>query len=307
MKKSVVVLGGTGMLGAMVTDVFARADDLALTATRRSSEAGRLAGLPVAWRIFDAFGATADDCRKAIAGAAWVVNCIGITKPLIKDEDAKQVERAIRVNSMFPHALATAAEAEGARVLQIATDCVYSGASGNYNEKGAHDALDVYGKSKSLGEVYSPAVHHLRSSIIGPEPKDHKFLLDWFVGQPRGASVNGFTNHDWNGVTTLQFAKVCLGVIRKELKLPHIQHLVPGDRMTKAAMLNAFSRSYGRSDVQIKEVLATTMIDRTLSTLDDATNHSLWSAAGYASAPTVAQMIEETARYGQNFGRLAAA
>lgn len=307
MKKNVVVLGGTGMLGAMVTDLFARAGDLALTATRRGNEAGNLSGPSVAWRTFDAFAATAEDCRKAISGGAWVINCIGITKPLIKDDDATQVERATRVNSMFPHALAAAAEAEGARVLQIATDCVYSGAAGNYNEKSPHDALDVYGKTKSIGEVYSPAVHHLRGSIIGPEPKDHKFLLDWFVGQPRGASVNGFTNHDWNGVTTLQFAKVCLGVIRSDPKLPHIQHLVPGDRMTKAAMLGAFARSYGRGDVQVKEVPAATVIDRTLSTLDEATNRALWSAAGYASPPTVAQMIEETARYGQNFGRLAAA
>jgi hypothetical protein len=77
--------------------------------------------------------------------------------------------------------------------------------------------------------------------------------------------------------------------------------------MTKAAMLSAFARSDGRSDVQIKEMQATTMIDRTLTTLDDATNGSLWSAADYASPPTVAEMIEETARYRQNFGRLATA
>ena len=66
----------------------------------------------------------------------------------------------------------------GARVLQIATDCVYSGAQGAYVETDLHDALDVYGKTKSLGECQEPNVYHLRCSIIGPEPKDFKFLIE---------------------------------------------------------------------------------------------------------------------------------
>ena len=41
-------------------------------------------------------------------------------------------------------------------ILQIATDCVYSGATGGYTESSSHDALDVYGKTKSLGEVALP-------------------------------------------------------------------------------------------------------------------------------------------------------
>jgi dTDP-4-dehydrorhamnose reductase len=39
------------------------------------------------------------------------------------------------------------------KIFQIATDCVFSGSKGNYNEKNLHDAFDVYGKSKSLGEI----------------------------------------------------------------------------------------------------------------------------------------------------------
>ena len=93
---------------------------------------------------------------------------------------------------MLPHQLARKAESSGAKVIQIATDCVYSGKKGEYVESDEFDPLDVYGKTKSLGEVTSPGVYHLRCSIIGPEPKEHKFLLDWFLGQPKNARVNGY-------------------------------------------------------------------------------------------------------------------
>ena len=49
---------------------------------------------------------------------------------------------------------------------------------GVYVETDLHDALDVYGKTKSLGECQEPNVYHLRCSIIGPEPKDFKFLIE---------------------------------------------------------------------------------------------------------------------------------
>lgn len=302
-RKNVVVLGGTGMLGAMVATVLARQDGLAVTATRRSTESVLLGHLAVTWRELDAFSASVQDCRQACEGASWIINCIGITKPLIADDDAVKVDRAIRVNAVFAHTLATAAQELRARVLQIATDCVYSGRTGSYREADAHDALDVYGKSKSLGEVSAAGFHHIRASIIGPEPKEYKFLLEWFTGQPHGAALNGFTNHLWNGVTTLHFAKILLGIIQADVSLPKVHHLLPADRITKAAMLNCFARSYGRGDIVVKEIEAGSSIDRTLSTCQESLNQQLWALAGYDTAPTVEQMIEELSHYDVGFRR----
>ena len=39
------------------------------------------------------------------------------------------------------------------KIFQIATDCVFSGKIGGYNELSNHDDLDIYGVSKSMGEV----------------------------------------------------------------------------------------------------------------------------------------------------------
>jgi dTDP-4-dehydrorhamnose reductase len=296
-----VVLGASGMLGSMVVDYLAQSGGLDLVATTRKPEhVDRLrAAVPgVRWVGLDAERAGADEVAAALGDAQWVVNAIGVIKPYIKDDNAAQVERATRVNALFPHLLAGAAKASGCRVLQIATDCVYSGQKGRYAEPDPHDALDVYGKTKSLGEVYSPAVHHLRCSIIGPEPFASVSLLHWFIRQPRGAGVNGYTNHLWNGVTTLQFARLCRGAMADGgLQLPHAQHVVPTGSLSKADMLRCFAREYGRGDVTITPGEAKVVIDRTLSTADEATNRRLWAAAGYAEPPTVPDMIAEMARF----------
>jgi dTDP-4-dehydrorhamnose reductase len=296
----VVVLGGSGMLGSMVADVLSRASGLEVAATVRSPQALERARriLPaIDWQLFDAEAFCGGDGRFTVLARDWIVNAIGITKPLIRDDNALEVERALLVNSLFPHRLAEVAAAQGSRILQIATDCVYSGSKGAYAESDLHDALDVYGKTKSLGEVTSPAMHHLRCSIIGPEPKDFKFLLEWFRRQPRLARVNGFVNHRWNGVTTFHFAEIVRGVVSTGIALGSLQHVVPTGDRTKADMLRDFARAYDREDVQIQETSAAQVVDRTLATKHDEVNQALWRAAGRERPPTVPEMIAEVARF----------
>ena len=59
---------------------------------------------------------------------------------------------AIKINTLFPYILSEIGERNSANIIHITTDCVWSGKEGNYNEDSPHDALDVYGKTKSLGE-----------------------------------------------------------------------------------------------------------------------------------------------------------
>jgi dTDP-4-dehydrorhamnose reductase len=307
MTRKVIILGGSGMLGSMVTDDLSRDKGIKLAATVRTAAlktkcAAKIPG--VSWLLFDATAPDPQKALKVIDGYDWVINAIGITKPLVHDDNALEVERAVRVNSLLPYLLARRAAACGARILQIATDCVYSGRKGGYTEKDEFDPLDVYGKTKSLGEVASPQVHHLRCSIIGPEPKEHKFLLDWFLGQPQNARVSGYTNHRWNGVTTLHFSRLCHGIIINDLKLPPVQHIVPAGEVTKCQMLQDFARYYEREDVTITPAEAPSVIDRTLQTINGAVNLAIWGAAGYRQPPTVLEMVAELAGFGYRLGGL---
>jgi dTDP-4-dehydrorhamnose reductase len=112
-------------------------------------------------------------------------------------------------------------------------------------------------------------------------------------------------NHAWNGVTTLHFAKICHGIITHNLRLPHLQHVVPTGVPSKAELLVAFGRAYGRADIAVCPVAAGALVDRTLSTRDATLNRTLWRAAGYAQPPTVQEMIEELAQNQHQLPKLA--
>ncbi len=300
-KPKVAILGSTGMLGAMTLESFARSGEFDLIATYRDAkEAAPFIKKysSVNFRELDAETAGQAEIAKAIDGAAWVVNAIGVIKPYIHDDNAQEVERATLINALFPHSLGKAAAKKSAKVLQIATDCVYSGIKGSYTEEDLHDALDVYGKTKSLGEAYLGNMYHLRCSIIGPELKAHLSLMDWFLSQPKGASLNGFTNHQWNGVTTLHFARICQGIIKQDIELSHIQHVIPGNRIHKANLLKSFAKEFGRADIVINSVEAPKIIDRTLATNNEEINNQIWQAAGYDTPPTIEQMVAEVAGFG---------
>lgn len=241
---------------------------------------------------FDLDTQSISDLIDSVGPIDYVVNAIGFIKSHIRADHPESEYSAIKVNSLFPRELARVAEQNHLKVIQIETDCVYSGADGNYSESASHDALDVYGKSKSLGEVDSPAVMHIRCSIIGREVDRSTSLVEWVLGQALGAHIDGYANHRWNGVTADVFSKLCAGIVSTDSFSARSHHLVPDDSVTKLELVSEIARAGGRADIFVKPVEAETPIDRTLSTNFDVQNRELWSVAGFDSPPTIREMVE---------------
>jgi dTDP-4-dehydrorhamnose reductase len=287
------------MLGSMVVEVLAADPSLEVAGTVRRArlvDAARDRLPQVDWRLFEASGSNAS-LVAAVDGADWVINAIGLTKPYVHDDDPAEVERAIHVNAAFPFELAAAAAAAGAEVIQIATDCVFSGTAGRYSESAPHDALDVYGKTKSLGEAARPPMHLLRCSIIGPEPSTSLFLLEWLRKQPKGGSVNGYTDHLWNGVTTHAFARLCHAIVTGRMTAPDLQHVIPSGDVTKADLLVKIAKAFDRGDLTVVPGPAPYAIDRTLRTEHPDRNNALWLAAGYPAPPSIDTMLQDLAKH----------
>jgi len=223
-----------------------------------------------------------------------VVNCAGKIKPEIDEQNTTSVLSAIRVNSSFPHELR---KYFSGQIVQIATDCVFSGAKSAYSVADQHDALDVYGKSKSLGEVNARNFLNIRVSIIGREYGKRKSLVEWLLGQEVGATINGFVNHHWNGVTTHAFAEVVLGLIKSNFAEINsgVFHLTPADTVTKYQLLKLIAETFDRKDLQIDPVNAIESIDRTLRNSDNKLNLKLWENTTFQKIPSVAEMLD-TAR-----------
>lgn len=280
----ILILGGTGMLGRAVLEEFDGFTGDASFTSRSGS------GIP-----FDVLSDPIDDLAKFVVKGGYIINCLGITKPHINDDNEQDVARAKLVNSLFPAELASLAENTGSRVIQIATDCVFSGRKGHYLETDTHDAEDVYGKTKSLGEVVSENVMHIRVSTIGRELGRSTLLLEWVLSHAQGATIPGYTDHFWNGVTTNHFAKVVRGIIEDDGFRSGLSHLVPADELSKADLVRQIASAFGRSDLMVKDTESGKPVDRTLSTTDPAFNKSLWAGAGYPDIPTIEQLIAEIA------------
>lgn len=284
-----LVLGATGMLGSTLVREF-QAQQIDTIATARRPDA---VSAPVPTIAFDARTDDITAAMRDVREGDYVVNCIGVIKHLMRDDVAADRYRAIDVNATFPYRLAAAASERGARVVQIATDCVYAGTRGGYDESSAHDATDVYGQSKSLGEVPADNVLNLRCSIIGPELGSATSLLEWVLAHAHGATVTGYADHFWNGVTTLAFAKVAGAIVRSGDDISGTHHLVPADTVSKAQLVRQIAAAWGRDDLVISDVTTAHPIDRTLSTLDPDLSGRLWDQAGYPQPPRIDEMIAE--------------
>lgn len=279
----VLVLGATGMLGSAVVDVLQTSEFELLIASRTSGIRFDAENLDVI-SLFSSAGLESGDC---------VINCVGLTKSRIDESSAASRAKAARLNIDFPAELAKVASLREVKVIQVATDCVFSGKEGRYSESSLHDPEDLYGKTKSLGEISSASVMHLRCSLIGPELGRNSLFFEWVRQQPSGASIAGYTDHLWNGLSSKAFGRIVLGILKRDLFRPGVQHLVPADQVTKDELVRLELRALGRNDVIVTSTTSQKAVDRTLSTENPEFNKELFAAAGYSALPTISQMVDE--------------
>jgi dTDP-4-dehydrorhamnose reductase/intein/homing endonuclease len=162
-----------------------------------------------------------------------------------------------------------------------AHNCVFSGKEGKYTEESQHDALDDYGKSKSLGEHCQKFGMLIRTSIIGEEIHKNASLIEWIKSQ-KGKEINGFTNHLWNGITTKQYAKICSQIIDENLYEKGLFHVF-SDVVNKLELASFVNEKFDLG-ITIKPFETENPCDRTMSTVKDL-NSKL-------TIPTIKEQIE---------------
>ncbi len=242
----VLVLGASGMLGSAVYSFLKLNPRLQVGATYRILDISLKNELNFELDAAQEINSQMNRIVKVFK-PDYIINCIGIINKYCKDDDHEGIKRAIKINSLFPYLLSDYFLKKSAKtkIIQIATDCVFSGKAGNYLENSPHDASDVYGKTKSLGEVRVVNFINIRCSVIGLEKKNKNSLLEWFLSHSEGEQVSGYSHHKWNGVTTLQFAEFCENIIINNQfnglrSKNHVIHYCPNKTVNKFELLNIF-------------------------------------------------------------------
>lgn len=272
--KRVLVLGATGMLGNAVLRLFAQSQGYQVFGSVRSSAALRL--LPSDLHPSVIAGVDVDNVDSltrlfAVVHPHVVINCVGLVKQLAEADDPLS---AIPINALLPHRLARLCEVAGARLVQMGTDCVFSGAKGMYTEADAADAKDLYGRSKYLGEVDYPHAITLRTSIIGHELDGARSLVGWFLAQE--GAVKGYKRAIFSGLPTVEVARVIRDHVIPCPELHGVYH-VSADPINKFELLTLVAQVYGKTiDISADTQL---VIDRSL----DSTRFR--QATGFAPKP----------------------
>jgi dTDP-4-dehydrorhamnose reductase len=237
-KKRVLILGSTGMLGHMLyyyLESLNKYDIYDISFRMKLREESIVLDVR-----------KNDELEKVISFIKpnFVINCIGV---LIKGSSVEPWN-AILLNSCLPHFLSAISTLYDFRLIHISTDCVFSGVKGNYSENDFRDADDIYGRSKALGELINNKDLTFRTSIIGPEiKKNGEGLFHWFLTQK--VEVNGYTNVFWTGLTTLELAKI-IEMSINNFK-PGLYNLAPSEKITKYDLIKTISESFGH-EIEIK-------------------------------------------------------
>ena len=257
MKFKILLVGASGLLGSSLFKYFLQKKDIFVFGTIRSLKTQPNFDSS---KLFTGVNLEEKNDLESIFGKVLpnvVINCAGITN---KSNEIKNYHKVISLNSLLPHYLSTLSLKYKARLIQMSTDCVFSGSKGNYLEDDFPDALDLYGRSKLLGEITYLNAITLRTSMIGHEVNSSRGLLEWFLSQK--VSVEGYKKAIFSGLTTIEIGRVIYEYILFNSNLVGLYHL-SADPVNKHDLLLMIKNIYN-TNFNIKPDHKKIVIDRSL-------------------------------------------
>lgn len=282
----VLVLGASGMLGNAVMRVFSERPDWEVCGTVRSESVKKLFPPDIAARLVAGIDVGQQDSLVRVFTKVRpdvVINCIGLIKQVIKQEDPIQ---EILLNSVLPHRLAELCGLGDARLLHVSTDCVFLGDKGGYVESDPSDAADLYGKSKYLGEVSDSHAVTLRTSVIGHELQSAHGLIEWFLSQE--GSCRGYRRAIFSGLPTVVLAEIMRDIVIPDASLSGLYH-ISSEPISKFDLLNLVAKVYEKPiEIFPDDQLA---IDRSLN------SERFRKATGYV-APQWSELVRKMHSFG---------
>ena len=92
-------------------------------------------------------------------------------------------------------------------------------------------------------------------------------MLEW-VKKHNNTTLNGYTNHHWNGVTCLQLAKIVNNMITEDIWWKGIRHIFSPTSVTKYELVNMINDTYELNNT-IESMETENTINKTLNSLYD--------------------------------------
>lgn len=242
-----LIFGGDGMLGHQLLASLSARHEVRVTLRRTPAEYAHYGIFHSADCFYGVDVERPETVERAFSEfhPEAVVNAVGV----VKQRREIDPRRMLEVNAVFPRRLLALCQTYGSRLVQLSTDCVFSGRRGGYVPDDAIDAEDVYGLSKYLGELNEAPAITLRSSIIGLELARKTGLVEWFLAQ-RG-TIRGYTRAIYSGLTTIEMARVVELCLTEHRDLCGVRQ--PASQpIDKFDLLSRLSQKLSRKDLTIQ-------------------------------------------------------
>jgi dTDP-4-dehydrorhamnose reductase len=202
----ILILGCDGLVGRTVFHYLHEKLPGRVFGTQRSAPAKieNIFSLSV-----DSFQSDYTAIKNVIGTPDFVINCIGCTK-----QDAP-IDDLEKINAVFPKLVESTTSASSTKLIYISSDAVFSETSDYVVETTPPNPTTPYGRSKMHGETTAAHCLTIRTSFLGFHSEKNTGLLEW-LRRTDAPVVNGYTNQNWSGCTTYQFAQLCEFLIAAE-------------------------------------------------------------------------------------------
>lgn len=252
--KNILILGSSGMAGHVITKYLEEKNYNVIGLSRNKKIAKNTIFIDLLnIKDFDKF---LNENR-----FDFIINCAGILNQFAENKP----DKAIFINSYVPRFLERKYINSTTKIIQISTDCVFSGTKGNYKEEDFKDGDTIYARTKSLGELNNAKDLTFRTSIIGPDINENGIgLFNWFMHQK--GKIKGFKEAYWTGITTIELAKSIEKALSKNIT--GLYHLVPKTKINKFDLLNLINQIFEKN-IEIEEDFNYKVDKSLINTRDD--------------------------------------
>ena len=209
----ILILGGNGMIGHKMYHLISKNHKDTWVTLRNTLSSYRYSDIYNSKKVIDNIDLVNFKLllnQLNLINPDVIINACGIT--IRRGIDVLK-SNSIIINSALPHFLNEWVVSNNKRLIHFSTDCVFSGKKGGYLDNDIKDAIDLYGSTKSMGEVIdSNYAITLRGSMIGNELENKTELFEWFLKQ-KNKTINGFNKVIYSGITTVKMAEIVLKLI----------------------------------------------------------------------------------------------
>lgn len=122
----------------------------------------------------------------------------------------------------------------GKGVVHPSSDCEWDNSEYGRSKRAASDWIDEHGEKTK----------RVLTSIVGFELDGCSSLLGWFLSNAKGSIVSGFSNHFWNGITTLAWANYVIDMVERWEESPRVSVLSSSSCISKYDLLIHFNNVF---------------------------------------------------------------